>query len=331
MTQKKISLVKGIGVSLLVVLLTLNFASGLLFLQDQTDISESYTAEQTTIITLLNDQPRSQNIIIQVAPSSQYLLSYIDIEDTTLTLIPGEKKNVLINTQIEEGILSPETHIIELIARSDDDKSIAKTKIIFSVEGVAKPNLEIISEEYDLDNAEKILSFELENSGNIIMRPRPEIQIKKDNINIKNIEYKTPIQIMPGRTYPLSMRLDTSSIEEGTYTVQVTFFDRNNIALSSKIQTFTIKSNYEESTNPINFTTPLIIGGIFIALIGSLFGVNALLRNKEKPINKIIRRLERKEQQLDKKLQKLINQTHQTVNTTNKWIKKNLGEKYELR
>lgn len=331
MTKTKIPFLRGIGVGILVLILSFSSAYGLLFLQDQTDITESYTAEQTTVITLLNDQPRSQNVFIQIAPTSQYLLSYIDIEDSTITLVPGEKKNILINTLLPEDTLSPETHSIDIIARSDDDKSVARTKILFTVPGIARPNLELASQEFNIDGAEKILSFELENAGNVIMRPQPEIIITQNNVEVKSIEYKTPIQIMPSRTYPLSMRMDVGTLEEGNYEVQVIFTDRDDIKLESKKESFEVKSTYESTVQVQNIIMPLIIGGIFIVLVSALFIVNRILKKRQDPLDQKIRSLEKKEKAMEKELQKLINETHRTVGTANQWIKKHLGEEYELR
>lgn len=331
MKKEDIPWKRGIVVSLLVVLLSFSFAEGLLFLQDQTIISETYTSEQTTIITLLNDQPRSQNILIQLSPQSEYLSKYLELEDTAITLIPGEKKNILLNTALPEEGLSPEKHIIELIAKSDDDKSVAKTKIFFNVPGIAKPQLEIGEEEFNLDKEEKTILVELKNTGNVIMRPQPNIIISKGKETVKEIEYKTPIQIMPQESYLLHMRIDTSSLEPALYELDVTFTDRDHIELNTKTNTFEVKSEYEETTTKQNFTTPLIIISILIILGGALYVVNKQLKKQEDPLTIKLAQLEKREKKLEKELQKLINETHQTISTSNKWIRKNIGEEYELR
>lgn len=318
-------------VGLLIMICSFNFVEGLLFLQDQTDISESYTAEQTTVITLLNDQPRSQNIFIQIAPASKYLLNYIDIGDPTLTLIPGEKKNVLINTEFPKELLSPETHTIEIIARTDDDKSIAKTKITFTVPGIARPSLELIDEKFNLEGAEKTITIELENTGNVIMRPRPEIIIVKGTEIIKTTTYKTPIQIMPERTYPITLRVDTSSIKEGDYKVHVLFFERDGIEISTQEYLFKVKEKYENQKKEINFIMPALIGGILTILIIATIIVNKELKNKDDPLTKKLKLLEKREKLLTKELETLIKETHQTIHISNKWIRKNMGEEYELR
>ncbi|MCA9477944.1 MAG: hypothetical protein KC535_02240 [Nanoarchaeota archaeon] len=300
-------------------------------MQDQTDISESYTAEQTTVITLLNDQPRSQNVIIQIAPDSQYLLAYLDIEDTTLTLIPGEKKNVLLNTYFPEEGLSPETHYIDIIARSDDDRSVARTQVVFTVPGTATPHLNILSESFNLNSQEKTIGLDLENDGNVILRPQINIIISQGTETIKTINYKTPLQILPGEVYPLNLRIDTTSLQEGNYEVSVDIHARDGIELSTEKKPFDVLEEGAIPQKNEQNNTPFIIAGIFVILVTALLSVNAQLKRKDDPLTKKIRFLEKKEKLLEKELQKLIKDTHQVVDTSNKWIRSNLGEEYELR
>lgn len=309
---------------LVVLLCSLPSAYALSFLQQTTDITDTYDYEQTIVITILNDEPEVKNILITVSPQSYYLSEYITIENDRITLSSGEKRNILVKTNFPSN-LSPETHELILIAQDDEKKSTAKTIISFDIDGIASPAFTLSNQHTEQKDKEIIITTTLANEGNVIIRTTPHIQVNKDSTNIKSIDYKQPIVILPGKSYPLTLRLETTTLKPDTYNIFAEFTSLN----TPPVQTDPFETTVESTSSKSTKTVPIsnyVVTTILVLAVLTVIGMNIFSKKKDEYSH-----LLKRQKKAEIEIKKLLIQTNTFINDANKWISTHKGKNHELR
>ncbi|MGM5488140.1 MAG: hypothetical protein ACQESG_04285, partial [Nanobdellota archaeon] len=163
---------------------------------------DSYEGEQTHVITYLNDGPKAENIVLEISDDTDYLEDHVNIEPYQFVLEPNQKKNVKILTNFPRN-LSPERHWLKIATENCEDFVLS-----FDVDGIAQPNL-ILSGISLSDTNPLAIEIELENTGNVIARTKPLIEVYNDTSKQDTIIYESELMIMPFSSEVVSLMYDT--------------------------------------------------------------------------------------------------------------------------
>jgi hypothetical protein len=322
----------------------------------KTDLGEDYYNKQTLVLTLLNDEPGTKEVNIYLSPDSQYLAKYVKFEKTNVVLKTNSKYNLQMDIYFEKD-MSPEKHVFEVIALTDDFEE-AKSTFEFTVPGVANPNLNIDNMEVeDIFYEDSVyLHINLNNSGNVIARAKPKILIFNSTDKVGELNYQENIMIMPEETYNLSLMYDTSNFPVGKYQVEILMNYNGNLTTNSVTKVFEIlkpKVQFVNSNSDSMFNENLL--ALLLVLVTFFLGVSLFILNINKKKNKLdslnndslkqslnksnfkkynkrIELINKNCEIKEKELGKLVNKTHKFIEKSNKWFsKKYPNENYRFK
>lgn len=245
----------------------------------QNIVLEDFSSTQEQVITVINDQFEPIACEIQLDYLSLYLQDFLVFEPERFILQPGEQKNVKVVSSFPSN-LSPQLHKV-IVHASKTDKG--NSTLSFRPPGTKKSKLvvsNIIGNESGKESSEDIIiSLELENEGNAVLFVTPSLQIRQNNNLVKEIVYPQSIIILPGKSYPLTLRQDSSELAEGNYQISIkALYHDNEEEFFSEEQ----KITYVLSRASVNNTNSSQGRNIIIGLIIGAFGTIALIWFKPK-------------------------------------------------
>ncbi len=291
---------------------------------------DNHDKEQTLVLTILNDGPRTEQIRMIFDPYSSYLMEYVTLEPAMFNLSPNSRKNVELTFRFPQD-LSPETHTLILTPVTDKDMGTSST-FSFTVPGVAKHDLEIesVTAEDIMTDESLIIDLALYNRGNVIARAYPKIEIWNDTELIDMIEYKSMVMIMPYSRYDLSLRHDFLNPIPGNFTIQTTVsYNDRQLETGLTSTTFSIISEEVESAESFGWAYLLFGAGVLVIVLFIIFQFHSPSEgiNKERRI--IL--LKKKIILLEKELSGMVKETENFIHSSNRWMRPRFGEHYEFR
>jgi len=227
---------------LLVFLIALPLAFGAMTINPQKyDIKDiEYNKSYKIIITAVNPDSSMYDVQVMVNRDSYYLLDSISIEPTHFRIGPGENKNVQLSLSIPPG-MSPEQHtlILDFLAANLE---LGKFKLTFTIPGERVEQLEVLDMKEQLDQSIVFFDYRLQNTGNVIARGSPIVEIYRDNVLLDSFGDESQIMIMPGEGYNLSVMYDTSGLQSGDYSYKAKF-RYNDLETDYFMGTFKVKNS----------------------------------------------------------------------------------------
>jgi len=169
------------------------------------------------IITVINPDSRAYDIQVMANKDSYYLQDNINIEPVLFGIEPNQKENIQLSLSIPDTI-SPEEHILYLDFFSENHQ-LGIFKLSFTVPGEKIEKIEMDDVKLNKQPGEGLFYFEfrLENTGTVIARGSPIIEIYQDSKTIERFGEESRIIIMPNEDYNISLMYDTTHLITGDY------------------------------------------------------------------------------------------------------------------
>lgn len=302
-----------------------------------TELGDSYSNRQSFILTVLNDGPKTEDIILMLDPDSSYMQSYVSIDPVSFSIKSNGKQNVRISTSFPKN-LSPETHQVVIIPMTSDGAQ-EQAVYSFSVPGIAKPNLEIADitiENIGSDDG-LVISIQLNNLGNVIARGVPHLSVMNGSKEMGSLRYESKVMVMPFNKYNISLMYDVSDLAPGNYTARLYFQYNNNLTTPPFEKDFEIRSQQQKSERSFQwlwFLLVIPIGGLVAYLVLKPESLKKIIPDSKKyPKNIVVKvnELTEKQERIDKDLHELFDKTNLFVTESNEWMKTKFNGKYQFK
>ncbi|MCB9362303.1 hypothetical protein H6504_02610 [Candidatus Woesearchaeota archaeon] len=206
------------GLYLCILVVLLSSVYGLKVFPTQTDLGSSFYEDQSFVLTVVNDGPRVEDIVMQTELESLYLDKYVVVEPKEFRLEQAEKKNILLHTTFPKN-LSPEQHWYKIRPLSQYTTGEVST-FTFKIDGVQKHDLQLLDVDLNENSIPLVADFTFANKGNVIARVQPKVKISGPQGIIEEKSYEARYMVMPFSTEKLSVFIDTISLESGNYTFE---------------------------------------------------------------------------------------------------------------
>lgn len=317
---------------LLVAALLIPCASAIKIFPTLTALGENYAAEQSFILTVLNDGAAAEKVIMKTDPESYYLMEYVKIEPQEFTLKSNSKKNVQITTDFPED-LSPEKHRLVIQPMTEDEIG-EQAVYTFTVPGIARPDLRLSDISLDHGDESFTLDVELQNMGNVIARASPDIQVMNGSEVLDELEYESRIMVMPFEKYNLSLLYDTTGLGAGDYELRVGFRYNDNLKTNQLSADFSVmQEGTANSSGALSILTDLkypIFIAIILVLLFFTIKPEYLKRvfhiAKRRPVkDKRLVELERRLAGMEKEAHELAGMTQAFIKESNDWLSRRFG------
>ena len=292
----------------------------------KTQITE-YDKPQTVIITYLNDGPRTEEVRVIPDPLSAYLMEHVTIEPESFRIGPHSRRNIEVRLSFPSQ-MSPEEHTLILVPYTSSEKG-QKTEITFTAPGEARHDLHIESVSVsDISTAESvIIDISLFNRGNVIARAVPTIEISNSSGKIAEVVYQSVFMVMPYSRHNVSIRHDILYPRTGEHEVSIRF-SYNSGLLNTPAATAGFHVREEEQEDKKNHS--LLIAIMICCIAAGTFYLRMRTRkNLSEPQR--LRKLSQRIHGLEKEFSGMVKDTEAFINSSNAWLKKNMGEDYEFR
>ncbi|MEM4267563.1 MAG: hypothetical protein QXK37_01900 [Candidatus Woesearchaeota archaeon] len=221
----------------------------------QIDFDKSYSI----IATVVNSESAHQDVRVEIAQNSQYLSKYVKLEENRFSLSSFEKKNLIFTLKIPKDALSPEEHIITFDFYSGNEL-LGKFSIKFNIAGERKDDLRLLEIKLENTSQDKPLyiEFSLKNSGNVIARATPMVEVFDGNRFIERFGQESQVIIMPDKEYNLTILYDVSKLQLKPYTIKAYFIYANGLTTNTLQKEFTVlpKKTYQENEKLIKRIKP---------------------------------------------------------------------------
>jgi len=201
------------------------------------------------IITAINPDTSLFDVQVMINKDSYYLLDHIKIEPTNFRINPNDKKNIKLSVTVPPD-LSPEEHILFLDFLSANYE-LGKFKLSFEVPGTKRESLEVIKIDSDEEAEVIYFNFQLLNSGNVIIRGSPIIEILHGSTLIETFGQESQIMIMPKDEYNLSIMFDKTALSVGDYKY-VAKFRYNDVESNYTDGSFSVTKKSRTATEKIS-------------------------------------------------------------------------------
>lgn len=307
--------------------------TALIMLPEEMDLTESFDLDETTIVTVINTEPRVETINFEISKKTDYLEKYVKIEPQSANIRPNENINIKIITKFPSN-LSPEKHTAEIVGKTNSGKS-SKFKLTFSVSGVANRDFSYSIGDVDDEKKTLILNAVFENKGNVIEWIEPSINIyEKENKSnlIDTIEYKEVIRVMPKSTYPLTLRYDKTLLKEGEYEMELTIINNGDLN-DPKTVSFNVEKDFKKTNYATKNNNVIIIVIVVLVIAYIIFEVlkkRTITKNNTQQV-RVPKRLDKRLKRIENSTSKIAKKTTKIITKANKFIGTNYGDEHEIK